>query len=76
MPDFNENKINEKLYYYQIPEQILNYPLNLIFTNGIQSILYNCSIASGFYDIIKDEKNFGIKHAIGYAIVVEDKKFI
>ena len=76
MPDFNENKINEKLFEYQIPEQILNCPLNLIFTNGIQSILYNCSIASGFYGIIQDEKNFGIKPVIGYAIVVEDKKFI
>ena len=76
LPDFNENKINEKLFEYQIPEQILNCPLNLIFTNGIQSILYNCSIASGFYGIIQDEKNFGIKPVIGYAIVVEDKKFI
>ena len=33
-------------------------------------------IASGFYGIIQDEKNFGIKPVIGYAIVVEDKKFI
>ena len=38
-----------------------------------QSILNNCSIASAFYGIIQDEKNFGIKPAIGYAIVVEDK---
>ena len=40
-----------------------------------QSILNNCSIASGFYGLIQDEKNFGIKPLIGYAIVVEDKKF-
>ena len=73
-PDISEKEVKEKLNEYQIPDQILSCPLKLIFQNGIKTIEYDCSLASGFYGMIKDNKNFGIKPVIGYSIVVEDKK--
>ena len=69
IPNISENRINYELDDKQIPDQILNCPLKLIFEN----IEYDCSLASGFYGMIQDEKNFGIKPVIGYAIVVENK---
>ena len=69
IPNISENRINYELDDNQIPDQILNCPLKLIFEN----IEYDCSLASGFYGMIQDEKNFGIKPVIGYAIVVENK---
>jgi hypothetical protein len=69
IPNISENRINYELDDNQIPDQILNCPLKLIF----ETIEYDCSLASGFYGMIQDEKNFGIKPVIGYAIVVENK---
>lgn len=74
LPNISEERINEKLNDSDIPDQILNCPLKLIFSNGIKKIEYDCSLASGFYGVIEDENNFGIKPVIGYSIVVEDKK--
>ena len=74
LPNISEERINEKLNDPDIPDQVLNCPLKLIFSNGIKKIEYDCSLASGFYGVIEDENNFGIKPVIGYSIVVEDKK--
>ena len=74
LPNISEKSVKDKLNDDEIPDQILNCPMDLIFLNGNQNIEYKCSLASGFYGMVQDEKNFGIKPVIGYAIVVEDKK--
>ena len=66
--------IYEKLYDYDIPDQILSCPLKLIFYGKNKTIEYDCSIASGFYGMLQDETTKNINPVIGYAIVVEDKK--
>ena len=76
IPDLSgkEPKIYEKLYDRDIPDQILSCPLKLIFIDLIKTIEYDCSLASGFYGMVQDEKTFNVKPVIGYAIVVENKK--
>jgi hypothetical protein len=66
--------IYEKLYDYDIPAQIINCPLKLIFKDKKKIIEYDCSLASGFYGMIQDTTTFNIKPVIGYALVVEDEK--
>ena len=75
IPDLSgkEPKIYEKLYDNDIPDQILSCPLKLIFIDGIKNIEYDCSLASGFYGMVQNEKTFNVKPVIGYAIVVENK---
>ena len=34
---------------------------------------FRCSLFSGFYGMIQDEKTFNVRPVIGYAIVVDDK---
>ena len=62
IPDLSEKepKIYEKLYDYDIPDQILSCPLKLIFSNGKNTIEYDCSLASGFYGMIQDKTTFNI----------------
>ena len=76
IPNLSEGKLKvyEKLNDYDIPDEILSCPLKLIFSNGINIIEYDCSLASGFYGMIQDKTTFNVKPVIGYAIVVENKK--
>ena len=76
IPNLSEKEptIYKHLNDYEIPDEILNCPLKLIFTNGSCTIEYDCSLASGFYGMIQDKTTFNIKPVIGYAIVVENKK--
>ena len=76
IPNLSEKEptIYKHLNDYEIPDEILNCPLKLIFTNGSCTIEYDCSLASGFYGLIQDKTTFNIKPVIGYAIVVENKK--
>ena len=66
--------INKSLKDGDIPDQIISCPLKLIFidANGNKAE-YDCSLASGFYGMIQDEKTFNVKPVIGYSIVVEEK---
>jgi hypothetical protein len=75
IPNLSEGvlKVYEKLGDYEIPDQILSCPLKLIFSNGIKTIEYDCSFASGFYGMVQDKTTFNVKPVIGYAIVVENK---
>ena len=75
IPNLSEGelKVYEKLDDYEIPDEILSCPLKLIFSNGINTIEYDCSLASGFYVMIQDKITFNFKPVIGYAIVVENK---
>ena len=75
IPNLSESKpkIYEKLYDNDIPDQILSCPLKLIFSNGENTIEYDCSLASVFYGMIQDKITFNVKPVIGYAIVVENK---
>ena len=34
---------------------------------------FKCSLFSGFYGMIQDEKTFNVRPVIGYTIVVDDK---
>ena len=76
IPNLSEKEptIYKHLNDYEIPDEILNCPLKLIFTNGSCTIEYDCSLASGFYGMIQDKNTFNVKPVIGYAIVVENKK--
>ena len=75
IPDLSgkEPKIYEKLYDHDIPDQILSCPLKLIFIDINNTIEYDCSLASGFYGMVQDEKTFNVKPVIGYSILVENK---
>ena len=76
IPDLSQKELKtyEKLNDYDIPDQILSCPLKLIFSNGKNTIEYDCSLASGFYGMIQDKTTFNVKPVIGYAIVVENKE--
>ena len=69
-----EPKVYDKLKDNDIPDQILSCPLKLIFSNGIKTIEYDCSLASGFYGMLQDKITSNVKPVIGYAIVVENKE--
>ena len=68
-----EPKVYDKLIDKDIPDEIISCPLKLIFSNGINTNKYDCSLASGFYGMIQDKTTFNVKPVIGYAIVVEKK---
>ena len=74
----NLSKKEPTIYEYlnddDIPDQIINCPVELIFSNGNSTIEYDCSLASGFYGMIQDKTTFNVKPVIGYTIVVENKK--
>ena len=59
----------------EVPDQIISCPLKIIedSSNGFK-VVYECSIASGFYGMIQDKKTLTVKPVIGYAIVVEKKE--
>ena len=77
IPNLNRENpsLYEELNENEVPDQILNCPLKIIedSSNGLK-IIYNCSIASGFYGMIQDEKTLTVRPVIGYAIVVEKKE--
>ena len=76
IPNLSEGelKVYEKLNDHDIPDQILSCPLKLIFSSGIKTIEYDCSLASGFYGMTQNKTTFNVKPVIGYAILVENKK--
>ena len=78
IPNLNEEqpKIYEEIRESDVPDEILHCPLKIIeiYPNQGYKILYDCSIASGFYGMIPDKKSFSVKPVIGYAYVVEKKE--
>ena len=79
IPNYEEEqpKLYNELNEDDVPDQIISCPLELTVTNIDQTkTLYNCSLASGFFGMVQDEKTFNVKPVIGYAVVVEDKKKI
>lgn len=74
IPNFceNEPKLYDELQDNDVPDQILSCPLEITIINKDKKI-YKCSLASGFYGMIQDEKTFNVKPVIGYSVVVEDK---
>ena len=77
IPNLNRENpsLYEELNENEVPDQILNCPLKIIedSSNGFE-IIYNCSVASGFYGMIQDKKTLTVRPVIGYAIVVENKE--
>jgi hypothetical protein len=79
--NFIPNLLNEKpevyeeLYETNIPDQIISCPMELTWIPppGNKKYEFKCSLFSGFYGMIQDEKTFNVKPVIGYAIVVDDK---
>ena len=76
IPDLSQKKpkIYKKLNDYDIPYQILSFPLKLIFSNEKKTIEYDCSLASGFYGMLQDKTTFNANPVIGHVIVVENKE--
>jgi len=77
IPNLDEKlpKINDRLYDYNIPSEIIKCPLQLyIFGNFDHSIKYDCFLASGFYGMVQDKKTYRVKPVIGYAVVVDKEE--
>lgn len=77
IPNLDEKlpKINDRLYDYDIPSEIIKCPLQLyIFGNFDHSIKYDCFLASGFYGMVQDKKTYRVKPVIGYAVVVDKEE--
>ena len=69
-PKLYENELHEE----DIPDQIISCPLKLtVFNLDFTKTIYNCSLASGFYGMIQDKKDFSVRPVIGYALISEDK---
>ena len=79
--NFIPNLSNEKPEVYvelnenNVPDQIISCPMELTWIPppGNKKYEFNCSLFSGFYGMIQDEKTFNVRPVIGYAIVVDDK---
>ena len=79
--NFIPNLSNEKPEVYvelnenNVPDQIISCPMELTWIPppGNKKYEFNCSLFSGFYGMVQDEKTFNVKPVIGYAIVVDDK---
>ena len=70
-----EPEVYEELKEYNIPDQIISCPMELTWLPpGNKKYEFECSLFSGFYGIVQDEKTFNVKPVIGYAIVVDNKK--
>ena len=75
IPDFSEDEpaLYDELEEDDVPDQIISCPLELTVIDK-ETIKYKCSLASGFYGMVQDEKTYNIKPVIGYALIVEDKQ--
>ena len=77
IPNLNEEhpSLYEEMDEREVPDQIISCPLKIMedSSNGFK-VVYECSIASGFYGMIQDKKTLTVKPVIGYAIVVEKKE--
>ena len=79
--NFIPNLSNEKPEVYlelnenNVPDQIISCPMELTWIPppGNKKYEFNCSLFSGFYGMVQDEKTFNVRPVIGYAIVVDDK---
>ena len=67
--------IYEELLETNVPDQIISCPMELTWLPPLMNKKYEfkCSLFSGFYGMIQDEKTFNVRPVIGYAIVVDDK---
>ena len=69
-------EVYEEIYETMVPDQIISCPMELTWIPLLVNKKYEfkCSLFSGFYGMIQDEKTFNVKPVIGYAIVVDNKK--
>ena len=66
--------IYEELLETNVPDQIISCPMEITWLSMQgKRVDFSCSLFSGFYGMIQDEKTFNVKPVIGYAIVVDDK---
>ena len=77
IPNLSNEKpeVYEELIEYNVPDQIISCPMELTWLPPLLNKKYEfkCSLFSGFYGMIQDEKTFNVRPVIGYAIVVDDK---
>ena len=77
IPNLSNEKpeVYEELIEYNVPDQIISCPMELTWLPPLMNKKYEfkCSLFSGFYGMIQDEKTFNVRPVIGYAIVVDDK---
>ena len=77
IPNLSNEKpeVYEELIEHNVPDQIISCPMELTWIPPLMNKKYEfkCSLFSGFYGMIQDEKTFNVKPVIGYAIVVDDK---
>ena len=77
IPNLSNEKpeVYEELYETNVPDQIISCPMELTWIPppGNKKYEFKCSLFSGFYGMIQDEKTFNVRPVIGYAIVVDDK---
>lgn len=77
IPNLSDGKpgVYEELCETQVPDQIIRCPMESIWLPGDgKKYEFTCSLFSGFYGMVHDEKTFNVRPVIGYAIVVDDKK--
>ena len=77
IPNYEEQKpkLYDELKEDDVPDQIISCPFELTALNMDKTkTIYKCSLASGFFGMIQDEKTFNVKPIIGYAVVVEEKE--
>ena len=77
IPNLSNEKpeVYEELIEYNVPDQIISCPMELTWLPPLMNKKYEfkCSLFSGFYGMIQDEKTFNVRPVIGYTIVVDDK---
>ena len=77
IPNLSNEKpeVYEELIEYNVPDQIISCPMELTWLPPLMNKKYEfkCSLFSGFYGMIQEEKTFNVRPVIGYTIVVDDK---